>query len=151
MTPAPPPLARSPPSSARRAKCRTERPDSVAARRRPALPAGGGPGLQAGSSELYQLIDYDRSIDLLRDERPTEMAMQPGLSPGEYEARLRRATMLLMLISAFLVGVSVAFLIDLVRFNAMGRIDFIVAMLPLVAGTVFGLAGNIRLVLSAHG
>ncbi len=77
--------------------------------------------------------------------------MQPGLSPGEYEARLRRATMLLMLISAFLVGVSVAFLIDLVRFNAMGRIDFIVAMLPLVAGTVFGLAGNIRLVLSAHG
>ncbi len=77
--------------------------------------------------------------------------MQERPSPADYDTRLRRATMLLMLISAFLVGVSVAFLIDLVRFNAVGRTDFIVAVLPLVAGTALGLAGNIRLVLSERG
>ncbi|MBU6299329.1 MAG: hypothetical protein KGJ79_12815 [Alphaproteobacteria bacterium] len=77
--------------------------------------------------------------------------MQTELSPMDYEAKLRRATMLLMLLSAFLVGVSVAFLIDLARFNAMGRNDFVIAMAPLVAGALLGLAGNIRLMLSTHG
>jgi len=77
--------------------------------------------------------------------------MQAEMTPTDYEARLRRSTMMIMLFSAFLVGVSVALLIDLVRFHAMGRADFIIAMMPLVAGSILGLAGNIRLVLSGHG
>lgn len=77
--------------------------------------------------------------------------MQAEASAMDYEARLRRATMLLMLFSAFLVGASVALLIDLIRFNAMGRVDFIIAMLPLIAGAVLGLAGSIRVVLNGHG